>query len=273
MRAQSVGVPVTINVLANDTDADNDPLFVTAVASPAHGTAELATLGNVTYTPQQGFIGNDLFSYTISDGHGHFASANVHVTVTANPNQPPIAVDDNASTTVGLPITINVLANDSDPDNDPLTVIAVTTPGAGVASINGNGTVTYTPDPSLVGSDTFGYTISDGHGHTASATVHVTVTQTTNQPPVAVDDMATMPNTIPSIAIDVLANDFDPDGDPLTIVAVSVPAPFGSTQISMNNMIIFDNNGQSGNATFNYTISDGHGHIASAQVSVFVSSP
>lgn len=55
-------------LLANDTDADGDPLQITAVAQPGHGTIARAANGDITYTPATGFVGNDQFIYTISDG-------------------------------------------------------------------------------------------------------------------------------------------------------------------------------------------------------------
>jgi hypothetical protein len=84
---------VTIGVLANDTDADGDPLTVTSVTTPAHGTAVANANGTVTYTPASGYTGSDTFQYSISDGQGGSASGSVNVTV-AQPNRPPVAVDD-----------------------------------------------------------------------------------------------------------------------------------------------------------------------------------
>jgi len=72
-------------------------------------------------------------------------------------------------------VTVTVLANDSDPDGGTLSVTSVTTPAHGTATINAATTVTYTPAASYSGPDSFGYSISDGQGGTASATVSVTV--------------------------------------------------------------------------------------------------
>jgi len=75
--------PVSINVLQNDTDADNDPLVVTALGTAANGT--ISTDGStVVYTPTHDFAGNDVFSYTIADNFGHTDTANVTVTVAAS---------------------------------------------------------------------------------------------------------------------------------------------------------------------------------------------
>ena len=54
----------------------------------------------------------------------------------------------------------------------------------------GGGSVTYTPDADATGSDTFGYTIDDGNGATASADVAITIGPASD-PPAAADDAAT----------------------------------------------------------------------------------
>jgi hypothetical protein len=86
--ATTVDSPVTIAVLANDTDPDGDALTVTAVGDPPNGDA--STNGTtVTYTPAAGFVGTDTFTYSISDGQ---ASDSATVTVTVSENC--VAIDD-----------------------------------------------------------------------------------------------------------------------------------------------------------------------------------
>jgi Big-like domain-containing protein len=75
---------------------------------------------------------------------------------------------------VSTPVLIDVLANDSDPDGDPLTIISVTQPANGAATIT-NGEISYQPQRGFTGTVTFQYTISDGRGGTATATVTVVV--------------------------------------------------------------------------------------------------
>jgi hypothetical protein len=79
--------PVSIAVLANDADPDGDPLSVTGVTDPPHGSAVSNGDGTVTYTPDPGFVGSDGFDYTISDGAGGADSATVSVTVEEPPTQ------------------------------------------------------------------------------------------------------------------------------------------------------------------------------------------
>ncbi len=75
--------PVTIDVLANDTDPDvGDILSVTSLGTPGAGAVVDHGDGTVTYTPDVGATGPDSFTYTISDGNGGEDTATVHVTVT-----------------------------------------------------------------------------------------------------------------------------------------------------------------------------------------------
>jgi hypothetical protein len=263
----SFAQPVTIAVLGNDSDPDGDPLTITAVTAPLAGTAVVS--GNtIIYTPgAAGAPANDRFTYTISDGRGGVATATVNVTVTAVADLPPVAVDDTANTASGAPVTIAVLNNDSDPDGDPLTITAVGAPLSGTAVIAGNAIV-YTPAAGIAGIDRFSYTISDGRGGTASAFVTVVIATTPNQPPVAANDAALTPANTP-VTIAVLANDTDPEGDPLTITGVTQPAN-GSTVFGPNGVTYTPNPGFLGFDQFNYTISDGHGGTATAAVAVFV---
>ena len=174
----SQDTPVVVSVLANDTDPDGDPLSVTAVGSPAHGTAAPNPNGTVTYTPASGYTGPDSFSYTAGDGRGGSDTASVSVTVAGPPpqNNPPNAVDDTATTSQDTPVVVSVLANDTDPDGDPLSVTAVGSPAHGTAAANPNGTVTYTPASGYTGPDSFTYTAGDGRGGSDTATVSLTVT-------------------------------------------------------------------------------------------------
>lgn len=261
-----------LDVLANDSDPDGDPLTIASVTAPAHGTAVIAN-GKVSYTPSANFVGNDTFSYTVSDGKGGTASATVAVAVAAV-NRAPVAQNDVFTVAQDAPATVfDVLANDSDPDGDALTITAVTTPAHGAASISGN-KVSYKPAAGFSGQDSFGYTISDGKGGTASATVTVTVTPAavvvpTNHPPVANDDFLFVFFNTPAFA-DVLANDFDPDGDPLTIVSFTQPA-HGTVQAgNLKNLVYIPTQNFVGADVFTYTISDGRGGTATATVKVFV---
>ncbi|MEP0545293.1 MAG: Ig-like domain-containing protein [Rhodothermales bacterium] len=168
------GVPVLIDVLANDTDPDGDALLLAGVRPPANGTAEVAD-DAVRYTPSAGFAGTDSFTYTVSDGNGGADTDTVTVTVIPAPNVPPVAVDDAAAVAVNGTVLIDVLANDSDEDGDALVLEGVEPPVNGTGEV-ADGEVRYTPNSGFEGTDSFTYAVGDGNGGFDVATVTVVVT-------------------------------------------------------------------------------------------------
>ncbi len=184
----SVDTPVTVTVTDNDSDVDGtiDPTTVdldpnipgqqTTFAVAGQGTFTADGSGNVTFTPEPGFIGMSATLYTIDDDtHSTSAPATLTVTVIDDLN-PPVAVNDIATTAIDTPIIIPVLNNDSDPDSDPLRIVQVSTPPTGTVTINAEGTLTYTPAPDSTDPVIFTYTITDDRGGTAVATVTVNLT-------------------------------------------------------------------------------------------------
>ncbi|MBL8792484.1 MAG: cellulose binding domain-containing protein [Planctomycetia bacterium] len=77
----STNTPITVNVLANDTDADGNALSVTAVTQGQHGAVVRNANGSLTYTPAAGYTGTDSFRYTLSDGQGGTTTGAVSITV------------------------------------------------------------------------------------------------------------------------------------------------------------------------------------------------
>jgi len=211
--------PVTVEVLNNDFDFDGDPLSVSAVTDGDHGSVVINFNNTVTYSPDPGFSGEDVFTYTCSDGHGGFATASVCVTVDAV-NQPPVAADDSASTDEDIAVTINVLDNDSDVDGNPLTVTGKTNGYHGMVVINPNGTVTYTPEANYNGTDSFTYTISDGQGESATATVSVVINPINDTPVITSGDLNLSATSINEGGSVTLSGSFaDPDaGQTHTVV-------------------------------------------------------
>ncbi len=265
-----------INVLANDSSAPDtgETLTIIAVTQPANGTVVITGGGTgLTFQPAANFSGTTSFSYTISDGNGGTASATVTVTVSAG-NLPPVANADTATVAEDAAATaIPVLANDTTQAGETLTITAVTQPSAGTVVITGGGTgLTFQPAANFNGTTSFSYTISDGNGGFASATVTMTVTPV-NDPPTANPDTATVAEDSGATVIAVLANDTAaPDtGETLTVIAVTQPTggtvviTGGGTGVSFQPAANFN-----GTATFSYTISDGNGGTASATVTVTV---
>ncbi len=170
-------VPVTINVLANDTDPDvGDTLSVASVTQGGNGSVTNNGT-DVTYTPNAGWFGIDTFTYIATDGTDPSNSATVTVTVnqTGGGNNPPTAVDqtfpiDTAVLDRAGPDLIlgnaevpapGVLLNAADPDGDTLTAVLVSGASAGSLILNPDGSFEYTP-ASSPSTDSFTYQADDG---------------------------------------------------------------------------------------------------------------
>jgi hypothetical protein len=153
----------TLVVCADSLTTFTDPATSIALCDePADGTVTI--MGTcVTYEPDDNFTGQDTFCVVVCDPNNPMLCDTTIVIVVVTPvNDPPVAVDDAASTPEDTPVVIDVLDNDSDPDS-PLNNPTITDPADhGSTMVNpGDGSVTYTPDPNFVGVDTFMYSICD----------------------------------------------------------------------------------------------------------------
>ncbi len=260
-------------LLSNDSDPDGDTLSVTAVGGAVNGAVSLsADKATVTYTHDGGETTTGSFTYTLSDGTAT-ATGTVSVTVTAV-NDAPVAGSDTATVTEGGSVAITsstLLANDTDADGDTLSVTAVSSPVNGTVALSADkATVTYTHDGSETTTGSFTYSVSDGTT-AATGTVSVTVTAV-NDPPVAVNDTATVAEG-GSVAIKsstLLSNDSDPDGDTLSVTAVG-SAVNGTVALSADKATVTytHDGGETSIGSFTYTLSDGTA-TATGTVSVTV---
>jgi RNA polymerase sigma factor (sigma-70 family) len=218
-----------------------------------------SSTATITYTPDPSWRGTETIAYVLGDGDGRSASGTVEVTT---PNRGPNAVDDKvelhavyaASTDVTLPLT----ANDSDPNGDPLTVVAVTAAhGAGGSVTLSGGQVRYTRPIWSGGqvtdqTDTFSYTISDGHGGVATAEVTVVIGLNPNNAPIAPAEQVT---THWSTPVSLTAQATDPDGDAITY---TVTDGAHGTVTEDDGLLTYTPTGSYvGADTFTYTATDG----------------
>jgi hypothetical protein len=263
---------ITLLVLDNDTDVDNDTLTIPWVSNPPHGTAEIISGTSIRYTPDKDYDSSDSFYYRVSDGNGGNDYGTVSIQVTGE-NDPPDAVNDYVATDEDTPITIRVLDNDLDVDDDDLKIEWVTDnddiANGSVEVINNDTRIRFTPDPEYYGRVTFYYRINDGHGETDTARVRVTV-NSVNDPPEAQNDSATTEEDT-AVTIAVLDNDSDPDGDDLEVDRIANAPDHGTAVIVSNTRIRYtpDEN-YFGGDSFTYVVSDGNGGEATAMVTVTV---
>ena len=180
------GAVTTVNVLANDSDADSalTAASITAFTQGGNGSVVYNNDGTFTYTHNGSETTSDSFTYTIDDGAGGTATTAVSLTVNAPVNQAPVSVDDSGfSTSQDTALTIAssmLLANDSDPNGDPLAITEVSGATNGTVAFDSQtNVITFTPNANYTGTANFSYTVSDGTGGTATASVGLTVTPPT----------------------------------------------------------------------------------------------
>jgi hypothetical protein len=369
------GTPITIPVLANDTHPQNQTLTVASATDPANGAAVVNADGTITYTPDAGFSGTDVFDYTVRDPGGATDTATVSVAVESRCQTGTFADDleggtepgwqvDTAANTLGPASPTWSVATDLgaksasnswfsdamtldlkddrlvmppvdltaasvltfwhrfrfEPDFDGGVLEVSTDDGGTWTDIVGaggtfaTGSYTGTIDPgfdspiagraawtggfvdaitapmtqvtvdvgALAGPDVlFRFRLATdplsvgalpGHGWWID---DVTVSKTAldcpppNEPPVAQDDSAST-NKNTAVTINVLANDDDPDSDPLTVAVADPPTNGTATRNGDETVTYAPNTGFVGTDSFSYEITDGNGGMSTATVTVTV---
>ncbi len=217
-------VSIADGVLANDSDAEGDPLIAEVLGTPVvNGTLSLFSDGSFTYDPNDGYFGTVYFTYRAFDGLEYSNPVLVTITVKES-NLAPIAQADSyyvaAGGTLAVIVGEGVLANDSDPDGDPLEAQLEEGVGHGLLTLRADGSFTYVPELGFEGLDYFRYRAFDGLTSSDIVLVAITVGEAVNMAPVAAQDNYMMRiGVVLAVGVPgVLVNDFDVNDDPLTAV-------------------------------------------------------
>ncbi len=255
-------------VLANDTDPEGDALTAQSpgFGEPVHGTVVRGTDGSFTYTPRPGFVGTDSFAYQAFDGTSPSFWSWAFITVNAAPTAVPdhlTVLNNHWITGVAAPA---VLANDTDPNGDELTVQLLKGPVIGLGYLYPNGGFLYVPKPGYVGYDAFTYRTFDGSLWSEPTIVFVKVKASNAPPSPAADTYTSDEDTL--LLGDVLANDTDPDGDPVTAEVVGFPSSGELTLQTDGTFEYYPEWNFDSDVTFTYRISDGL--VWSAPVEVLI---
>jgi sugar lactone lactonase YvrE len=190
------------------------------------------------------------------------------VIAVADLNRPPVARDDGFRTRVDVPLSGDVLPNDDDPDGDTLTAELVQETSHGSVALLAGGAFTYTPEAGYRGGDAFTYRASDGAARSDPATVSIEV----NGAPVPTDDVYSLVEgeTLSVDAPGVLADDGDPEGDPLTVQSWTDLAGFAGA--ADGSFAYTPPAGVTGGTRVTYCVSDGVGDCVPGSAS-FVIAP
>lgn len=202
--------PAQFSVIASDADGDTLTYQISQAAN--NGSATIAG-AQVTYTPNNGFVGSDSFVVTISDG-----KKDVSQTITVNVadgNSAPVVAPSQSVSVEEDSDTNNITVNATDADGDTLTY-NTSAPANGTVQALGNGLFTYTPSPGYFGDDSFVVSVSDGNGGSDSQTVNITVTEKENTPPEFNEGESRVVATEQDRDVIITLNGFDADGDDIT---------------------------------------------------------
>lgn len=268
----------TLLVLQNDTTPDSgETLTIFDVGTPDNsGTANNSTT-SISYSPFAGFIGTEVFTYTVSDGNGRFDTAIVTITV-QDVNEAPV-ITQGASTSVTMdedssPVAFSLTLDATDPDGDTITWSIQSQGSIGMASASGTGAskaIGYTPNANMNGADSFVVRVSDGRGGTDDITVNVTI-DAQNDNPDALDDSPSVDEQSSDNTIYPLANDtiWPDSGETLTITAVGPRSNGGAVNNFGTYLTYTPLNTFIGTDVFTYTISDGNGGTDTATIRISV---
>jgi hypothetical protein len=275
--------PVTIQVAGSDPDGDaltfevvdapsNGSLSTFGAAATVAGSAPAAnpSLGQVTYTPDEGFLGDESFTYRANDGTDVSAPSTVFLTANRLPEATvaggtPFVVARNAPTRISLAI--------SDIDGDDVAVSLAAAPGSGtlgaLETTSAGIDVLFTPPTGFTGDESFTLLLDDG----LDQVEFVVPLNVVNTAPSAFN--VTVAGFVgASVAVDLTGS--DPDGDPLTFEILSGPAvgslgTLTSTGPNTARVVYSPGAASAGNQTFTFRVGDGVSFSSAATATIALS--
>jgi gliding motility-associated-like protein len=262
--------PIQIDVLENDIDVEDNIVIgsVTVTTEPLHGLTSVDPgTGQITYTPELDYFGEDQFIYQVSDDEDRIGQATVLITVN-NVADAPIPANDSYTLSEDTRLVMNVLLNDYDCeaniDSSRLSIQELPTNGS-VEILNKR--IIYVPNANFYGEDQFRYQVCDSTSLCGNALVEISVTPV-NDAPVATNDYDKTVGQ-PSITTNVAGNDTDIDDnlDLNSIIVVKSPQ-FGEVQIltGTGNILYTPQVNYYGPDRYDYRICDTHGACDTATV-------
>jgi len=224
-----------VKTTANGGVANNGFLIKQSVetTSDLYCTYASSEYGTSTYRPKL------VITYT---------SPNACTTI---PNRAPLANPDRVTTLSNKVDTIPVLANDADPDGNAITINSIIGPFTGGNAVVSGNNVIFTPNGVYTGESKFKYIVQDNGGLKDTAYVYVTIT---NAPPVANNDVVNVTSNTVNNAINVQANDVDPDGPNPLSTSIVINPNHGTASVSGTNIIYSPYPNYTGKDTLTYTV-------------------
>jgi hypothetical protein len=233
-----VGDAVNIPVLDNDVQPDGQALTLNPQLSTTltGDSGLLFASGSVLRYLAPDQPGNFTATYEVSGPDGQRAQANVRIAVrepSDATNHPPVPTTVTARVLAGATVRIPIPLTGIDPDGDSVQLLGQeSNPQKGAVTTVGDDYIDYEAGGYSAGTDTFTYTVLDALGARAIGTVRVGISAKLDgaRNPVAIEDEVTVrPGS--TVSVQVLSNDSDPDGSPLSLVSVTPNDPAVSADV------------------------------------------
>ena len=270
------GDVVTVPVLDNDSSPSGLNLSVDSQVSLVGDELGTAWVSEDTLRFRAGDQpGRTSYAYTAKDDQGQTASGVLTVEVRAQDaehNSAPSPRNLEARTVAGSSTNITVPLDGIDPDGDSVSLVGLNqAPSLGSVEVNSSW-LTYKPSEGASGTDTFTYVVEDRFGAQSTGTVRVGVAQSSplNVAPVATDDLV-VAKPGRTVAVDVLSNDLDTDGDTLSLEGDPVSSDPSLGVSTRAGRLVLNLPDKEGNHSVAYTVSDGRGGTDTGTVTVQVS--
>ena len=253
------GRSTILPVLDNDSDLDGDVLTAAPVKQPEWGVVTVARGGRALQISgvSASQVGSTTFTYAASDGQ---ASAEANVRVTIHPfdqNEAPAQLRVPAvKIGAGAQIQYEALNDWRDPDGDPIYLKNAEAPEGLKVSFTEDGSVTINEEGAAAGPKSIVLTVADDQGAETRGELIVDVQEAGNLPPSANGDLF-QAHPGETVTLDPLKNDTDPNGDQLTLAAVSGAPAGASIQPDLDHGTIDFRATEPGSYSFAYTVSDG----------------
>jgi VCBS repeat-containing protein len=242
--------PAATGLLANDTDADGDPLTIQLLTQPSHGQLQVEVDGSFSYQHDGSETSFDSFTYQITDPDGASDQADVTITISAV-NEPPIANNQTASTDEDIPVTVTLSATDV--DDTVLVYTASLEHPHGTVVVSGD-QLTFQPASNWFGDTSITFTVTDPAGASDTGTVSLQV-KPVNDPPVA-DNQEKSTNEDTPITIILSASDIDDT----TFTYTAIPdQAHGAVAVTGDQLTFTPDADWNGTASVIFTVTDSAG--------------
>ncbi|MEQ8443788.1 MAG: tandem-95 repeat protein [Alphaproteobacteria bacterium] len=262
---------------ASATDVDAGDIHTYSLTDDAGGlfTIDQATgviQANGSLDHEQ--AGSHTITVQATDSGGLSTQETATITI-SDVNEAPVTAADTGTTQEDTAVTLAasaLLANDSDPESDALQIAAILTVAGGVAAVDPSGDIVFTPDENFHGDASIEYQVQDSAGNLTTSRVDVAVASVNDAPDARDDNDSTAENEAIIISTAaLLANDSDVEGDALSVTAVSNAAGGTAVFDALAQTVLFTpTSGFTGDASFDYTVTDANGGASTATVTVAI---